>query len=131
MLTPRRSTVKKARTLRRALTLPEVLLWQALRTRPGGLKFRRQHPAGPYVLDFYCEAALKGIEVDGMVHDMGEHPARDEMRDARLKELGISIIRIPARDVLHSVDDVVRLLIAQCQPLHRPSDGPPPLQGDI
>ncbi len=131
MLTPRRPTVKKARTLRRAMTLPEVLLWQALRTRPGGLKFRRQHPAGPYVLDFYCEAALKGVEVDGMAHDMGDNPARDARRDARLEELGISIIRIPANDVLHSLGDVVRFLVTQCQPLPHPADGPPPLQGGI
>jgi very-short-patch-repair endonuclease len=51
--------------LRRALTLPEVLLWQVLRSRPGGYRFRRQHPAGPYVLDFFCAAAGLCIEVDG------------------------------------------------------------------
>jgi len=129
MLSPRRSTVKKARTLRRAMTLPEVLLWRALRTRPGGLKFRRQHPAGPYVLDFYCEAARKGIEVDGMAHDLGDNPNRDAAREAWLAGVGIAIIRIAARDVLQSLDDVVKYLVDQCQPLHHPADGPPPLQG--
>ena len=129
MLSPRRSTVKKARTLRRAMTLPEVLLWQALRTRPDGLKFRRQHPSGPYVLDFYCESALKGIEVDGIAHEMGDNPQRDIARDAWLEAAGIAIIRIPARDVLHSLDVVVRFVVDQCQPLHHPADGPPPLQG--
>jgi len=129
MLSPRRQTVKKARTLRRTMTLPEVLLWRALRTHPSGLKFRRQHPAGPYVLDFYCEAALKGIEVDGMAHELGDNPQRDVVRDAWLANAGISIVRIPSRDVLHSLDDVLRFLVDQCQPLHHPTDGPPPLQG--
>ena len=131
MLSPRRTTVKKARSLRRAMTLPEVLLWEALRTRPGGLKFRRQHPAGPYVLDFYCESALKGIEVDGMAHEMGDNPARDLARDAWLAEAGIAVIRIPARDVLRSLDNVVQFLVDRCRPLHHPADGPPPLQGGI
>ena len=129
MLSPRRPTVNKARTLRRTIALQEVLLWRALRIRPGGLKFRRQHPAGPYVLDFYCEAALTGIEVDGMAHDMGENPKRDAGRDAWLANAGIKIVRIPARDVLGSLNEVVRLLVDQCQPLHHPADGPPPLQG--
>jgi very-short-patch-repair endonuclease len=133
MLSPIRTTVKKARKLRRQMTLPEVLLWQALRLRPDGVKFRRQHPAGPYILDLYCESALTGIEVDGMAHDMGDNPARDERRDAWLSEQGIAMIRIPAREVLASVDDVVRYLVARCQPLHHPvaPDGPPPLQGGI
>jgi len=113
------------------MTLPEILLWRALRTRPGGLKFRRQHPAGPYVLDFYCEAASKGIEVDGMAHEMGDNPARDRARDAWLAGVSISVIRIPATDVLQSLDTVVRFLIEQCQPLHHPADGPPPLQGGL
>ena len=129
MLSPRRPTVKKARTLRRTMTLPEVLLWRALRTHPSGLKLRRQHPAGPYVLDFYCEAALKGIKVDGMAHELGDNPQRDVVRDAWLANAGISIVRIPSRDVLHSLDEVVRFLVDQCQPLHHPADGPPPLQG--
>jgi len=129
MLQPRRATVKKARNLRRSMTLPEVLLWRALRTRPDGLKFRRQHPVGIYVLDFYCDSARTGIEVDGMAHDLGDNPERDRARDAWLAASGISIIRIPARDVLQSLDDVVRFVVNQCQPLHHPTDGPPPPQG--
>ena len=133
MLSPRRSTVKKARTLRRAMTLPEVILWRVLRTRPDGLKFRRQHPAGPYVLDFYCEAARKGIEVDGMAHEMGDNAERDAARDAWLANAGISILRIPVPHVLSSLNEVVIYIVDQCQPLHHPAlpDGPPPLQGGI
>ena len=131
MLSPRRSTVNRARALRRVMTLPEVLLWRALRARPGGLKFRRQHPAGPYVIDFYCEAALMGIEVDGIAHGMGNNPERDVARDAWLAGAGISILRIPAGQVLRSLEDVVFYIVNQCEPLHHPADGPPPLQGGI
>lgn len=131
MLRPQRPTVIKARALRRTMTLPEVLLWQALRARPNGLKFRRQHPVGPYILDFYCESARVGIELDGMAHDMGDNPNRDAARDAWLAGVGISVIRVAAREVLGSLDVVVKLVVDRCRPLHHPADGPPPLQGGL
>jgi hypothetical protein len=64
-------TFKQARKLRRDMSLPEVILWEHLR-RGGlsGMHFRRQHPAGPYVLDFYCAASRLAIEVDGAAHDL-------------------------------------------------------------
>jgi len=53
------------------MTLPEVVLWQHLRGRHfSGPRFRRQHPAGPYVLDFYCPAAKLAVEIDGYVHGL-------------------------------------------------------------
>ena len=124
---------KRARALRRVMTLPEVLLWRALRQGPSGLKFRRQHPAGPFVLDFYCEAAALAIEVDGMAHDMGDNPERDASRDAWLAEHGIASLRVPAVDILRDLDAVVRRIGDRCHPLHHPAapDGPPPLQGGI
>ncbi|MBA3666977.1 MAG: DUF559 domain-containing protein [Sphingomonas sp.] len=124
-------TVKNARTLRRSMTLPEVLLWQALRLRPDSLKFRRQHPAGPYVLDFYCDAALLGLEVDGEIHGFERNRLQDEARDVWLRSQGVEILRIPARAVLADLDAVVRLIIDRCIPLHQPAAGPPPLQGGI
>jgi len=60
--------VMKAREFRRSPTLPESLLWQHLRQRPHGLKFRRQHPFGPFIADFYCPAARLVVEVDGGSH---------------------------------------------------------------
>jgi very-short-patch-repair endonuclease len=59
---PRKRTMRSARDLRRRMSLPEVLLWRELKKRPNGLKFRRQHPTGPYVLDFYCGDARLAIE---------------------------------------------------------------------
>lgn len=59
--TPR--TVAKARTLRQNLSLPETLLWRLLKGQPQGIKIRRQHPIGPYILDFYAPSAKLGIEM--------------------------------------------------------------------
>ncbi len=53
---PPRQTVVRVRKLRRAMSIPETTLWIRLPARPAGFKFRRQHPCGPYVLDFYCPA---------------------------------------------------------------------------
>lgn len=91
---------KSAKRLRRKMSLPEVLLWQILRKRPGYIKFRRQHPVDRYVLDFYVVELKFGIEVDGIAHDMGDRPARDEERDRWIETQGIRMLRIPAADVL-------------------------------
>lgn len=125
-----RPTVMKAKSLRREMSLPEALLWRVLRTRPGGLKFRRQHAAGPYVIDFYSVEAAVAIEVDGVAHDMGNRPLRDERRDAWLQEQGIITLRIPAEEILRDVEPVITLITEECA-ARSPSTGfagPPPLQ---
>jgi very-short-patch-repair endonuclease len=94
------------------MSLPEVLLWQRLKARPGGLKFRRQHPAGRYVLDFYCSQARLVIEVDGIAHDMGDRPERDEARDQELGRVGLRILRIAASDILRDPDEIAASIIA-------------------
>lgn len=108
------STQKRAAELRRAMTFPELLLWRVLRMRPGGFRFRRQHPAGGYVLDFYCPARQVAIEIDGEAHSRGNRPARDAARDAWLEAQDVVVIRIAARDVLADVDAVVRHVVAAC-----------------
>ena len=108
------STIIRARELRRAMSLLEGALWQVLRTRPGGLKFRRQHPMGPFVLDFYCPAAKLAIEVDGAAHDMGNNPERDARRDAWLKEQGLRTLRVKAADVLDDLEAVVQMIVVEC-----------------
>ena len=61
-----KATVEKARALRPEMSPPEAALWQVLRTRPEGVKFRRQHPVGPFVVDFYCPSAKLVVEIDGI-----------------------------------------------------------------
>jgi len=122
-----RKMVVRARQLRRVMTKPEVALWDVLRARPNGIKFRRQHPIGLFVLDFYCPAVRIAIEVDGMAHDMGRNPERDERRDAWLSTQGIDVVRFAARDVLHNLDSVVAAILRRCAPpLHQPAVGPSP-----
>jgi very-short-patch-repair endonuclease len=99
------------------MSLPEVLLWQALRQRPSGLKFRRQHPAGHYVLDFFCARHRLAVEVDGETHSRGDRPERDEVRDRWLGEQGVRVVRIAAKDVLGDLDAVVRFIVHTA--LHR------------
>ena len=115
------------------MSLPEVILWQELRKRPEGFKFRRQHPAGPYVLDFYCEDARLCIEVDGGGHDVGDAPADDATRDKWLAEAGIRTFRLTAHEVLRNLGGTVQAVILECgaNPLHHSAApiGPPPLQG--
>jgi very-short-patch-repair endonuclease len=94
-------TFKRARALRRTMTPPEVLLWQALRrNRRTGLRFRRQHPIGPYVLDFFCASANLAVEVDGATHDYQERSRRDVLRDVWLRNRGIRVLRIRAEELL-------------------------------
>jgi very-short-patch-repair endonuclease len=99
------------------MTLPEVLLWKALRTRPAGLKFRRQHPSGPYAADFYCHERRLIIEVDGEAHNRGDQPARDAARDRWFLDRGIDVVRIPATEILTNIDGAVRGIVAPAEPI--------------
>ncbi|HEY9217878.1 MAG TPA: endonuclease domain-containing protein [Phenylobacterium sp.] len=110
---PKRTKVF-AKSLRRRMTLPEVLLWRQLRARQQGLRFRRQHPVGPYVLDFYCDAAGLAVEVDGGGHGFGDRPDEDARRDAYLARHGIRTVRLSAKYVLDDVDAAVRTVVAAC-----------------
>ena len=138
MITGPRSTIKLSRKLRREMTLPEVMLWQELRKRPSGFKFRRQHPAGVYVIDFFCAEAKLVIEVDGSVHDGPKAALRDMNRSAFLKSRDIATTRIPATAILADVEPVVMRIIQICEdrmktqsvPLHQPAAGPPPHVGE-
>ena len=106
-------TVAKARVLRRAMSLPEVLLWREL--KQADLKFRRQHPVGPFVIDFYCPKAKLGIEIDGATHDTEERIRRDAVRDAAIESKGVTVIRIPAAEVLRSPSDTAHSIYARCR----------------
>ena len=128
-----RLTIARARSLRRKLTLPEGLLWIELRGRKlGGHRFRRQHPVGPYILDFYCDERRLAVEVDGQGHEQPDQIRHDQRRTVWLNARGVTVMRIAARDVLGNLEGVLRAikLKAMASPLHRPSDGPPPPAGE-
>ncbi|RDC59011.1 Leucine--tRNA ligase [Alteripontixanthobacter maritimus] len=142
MITGPQQTVNRARKLRSEMSLPETLLWRELRERPGGYKFRRQHPAGEYVLDFFCAATKLAVEIDGRAHDSADAARHDNARSHYLRSQGIATTRIPAHAVLSDRESVVLRLVQICSarttelalkvdvPLHHLADGPPPRAGE-
>ena len=142
MITGPRDVVKRARKLRSEMTLPEGLLWRELRKRPLGLKFRRQHPAGNYVLDFYCAAARLAIEVDGSAHDGAAAVKADTRRSEFLRSQKVATVRVPASAILNHIDAAVARIAEICAerierlsglrpvPLHHASHGSPPPVGE-
>ena len=107
-------SLERARKQRRKMSLPEGLLWNHLRKRPLGVKFRNHHPIGNLVVDFYCANRRLGIEIDGISHDMGDNPARDLRRNGWLRSQGYEVIRIPATDVLRDPAEVAESLALLC-----------------
>ncbi len=79
------------------MTRPERTLWALLRRNELGWHFRRQHPVGPYILDFYCAAMKLAVEVDGPVHQ--EQIDRDQLRTAWLGKEGITVVRFSAEEI--------------------------------
>ena len=136
MLHGPKSTQRKAKAFRSNLSLPEGLLWQALRAGPGGFKFRRQHPAGRYVLDFFCASVRLAIEIDGEAHGRADRPKHDQDRDVWLAAHGVQVLRIPATDALTNLEGVIQHILAVAAsitgavPLHYAAHGPPPLAGE-
>ena len=130
----RNEAVLRARALRREMSLPEGLLWQVLRTRPAGLKFRHQHPFGRCTADFYCAAAKLVIEVDGDSHSMGGNPASDARRDAWLRGQGVEVIRFNAAEIFRDLEVVVKAIVLEARrrlPLHHAAHGSPPHAGGV
>ena len=103
----------RARTLRREGTIPERALWNILRGKQAdGMKFRRQVPIGPYVVDYYCPAESLVIELDGMSH-VGQ-AKRDADRSAYLESQGMRVLRVTNDDVLQHPEAVVRCILKEC-----------------
>lgn len=114
-------TVLKARRLRRPLTDSEHVLWSALRDiRLQGIKFRRQHPFGPYVLDFFCVQARLAVELDGSVHDQPEQREYDQERTAFLEAQGLHILRFRNEDVADKLDEVIKTILETASPTPNP-----------
>jgi very-short-patch-repair endonuclease len=96
-----------ARRLRRDSTDVELRPWQRLRNKQLGIDFRRQHPAGPYVLDFYCPALCLAIELDGGQHAQPSHAQRDATRTRWLAERNVTLLRYWNSDVTQNLSGVL------------------------
>jgi very-short-patch-repair endonuclease len=109
------SRKSRARALRRSATEGEALLWRRLRANQLGVKFRRQHPIGVYVLDFFCHSASLAIEVDGGQHFSNEAAAHDSRRSQFLSEYGIRVLRFTNAEVLSRTDSVLEAILRAVQ----------------
>jgi len=86
--------LSRAMQLRKRLTGVEKVLWKKLeKNNFENLRFRRQHPIGKFIVDFYCHELLLVIELDGSIHNKPEIAERDEGRELELKKLGLTILR--------------------------------------
>ena len=118
-------TVQTARRLRRQLTDAEQVLWSALRdSRMQGIKFRRQHPFGPYVLDFFCVNAQLAVELDGGIHDQPEQKDYDAERTAFLEANGLRVLRFRNEEIADKLDDVMRAILEAASPTPQPPPSP-------
>jgi very-short-patch-repair endonuclease len=102
---------QRARELRREATPAEQALWEALRAgRLDGHKFRRQHPLGRFILDFYCAKSRLCVEVDGEVHE--KQRVRDMARDTSLFSHGILTQRFTNEQVFRDLPGVLKAILA-------------------
>jgi very-short-patch-repair endonuclease len=98
----------RARHLRKDLTEAEKKLWHAIRRdQIGRLNFRRQHPIGVYVLDFYCPSIRLAVEVDGGQHNEAIGRARDDRRARWLASKGVVMLRFWNNEVLSNLEGVL------------------------
>ena len=95
-----------ARSFRKALTPPEARLWLRLKGKSDGVHFRKQHPIGPYIVDFYCAGAKLVVEVEGLIHDVLDIAEKDEPRNIWLEAQGLELMRIPASEIMRDPDEV-------------------------
>jgi len=102
--------IDRARELRQRMTRAEAVLWQALRRKPWGVRFRRQHPVGAYILDFYCSEAKLGIEIDGGYHDEAQQIEIEDSRSQALLERNIEVVRFSNDEVLVDLPGVLEVI---------------------
>ena len=114
---------ERARQLRKEASLPERILWQKLRSEQLGVKFRRQHPIGPYIADFYTRDAGLVVEVDGITHQATpETIAYDRKRDHYMQSLGLRVSRFSASEVTRFPWAVAEAIAQACRERVLPDD---------
>lgn len=105
------------REFRKNPTDAEKLMWECLRARRlNGFKFRRQHPIGRYVVDFYCHDAKLVVEVDGDIHNVPDQMEYDRIRESELKALDLSIIRFRNERVMNETENVLEEIASHLLP---------------
>jgi cyclase len=104
---------EKAKELRSNLTAAETVVWMHVRGGVEGCKFRRQHPIGIYVADFYCHKAKLIVEIDGSIHSLPEIITKDNERTRDLTNWGYKLIRFSNEEVMKDVELVIKKIGAE------------------
>jgi very-short-patch-repair endonuclease len=106
------------RELRKSMTPAEQLLWECLRDRRlAGLKFRRQHAIGRYIVDFYCHEHRLIIELEGSVHDRPEQAEHDKVRKRELEAQGFRVLTFRNEEVLNDPEGVLQRILEAITPI--------------
>jgi very-short-patch-repair endonuclease len=104
--------LKYRRNLRIRETNAETIFWQHVRNgKLNGLKFKRQHSIGNYIVDFYCASEMLVIELDGSVHNSKEQKEKDQLRDKNLREINFKILRFKNQEIFTDMDNVKQRII--------------------
>ena len=111
-----KSQKEMRKRLRNQLTPEEALLWNVLKNRQvSGLKFRRQHGMGAYVMDFYCPSIKLCIELDGEAHRSEDANDYDDKRTLFFKENGITVMRFENCIVRNDMQAIINAIVAFCE----------------
>lgn len=109
---------ERAHALRLNPTPAEAVLWNYLRTKPYGYKFRRQHPIGPFIADFYAHAAKLVIEVDGSIHNTKEVALLDKSKQWSIEKERVKVLRFKNEDVINNIASVISTITHYLSGLH-------------
>lgn len=121
----RKDLVSNRRHLRNNMVQAEIILWSRLKGKALlGLKFRRQHSVGNYILDFYCPLLKLGIELDGQTHENSFD--YDNKRQVYIESLGIRILRFNNIDIYNGLELVLEEIARQSRLYHSGLSATPP-----
>ncbi|MCB0665939.1 MAG: DUF559 domain-containing protein [Saprospiraceae bacterium] len=105
--------IERARQLRRNPTRSEAILWDELKGKKLGVRFRRQHPLGKYIFDFYCHSAKLAIELDGNYHNRNHQKLLDVERERDIISWGIKVIRFPDEEINTNLEGAIEKIRAE------------------
>jgi very-short-patch-repair endonuclease len=106
---------KRAKDLKRGMTPAEKILWEELRgSKLDGHKFRRQHPIGKFIADFYCHEKKLVVELDGGIHDDEDVKERDEGRTYELENFELQVIRFQNEEIFRDLSSVLNKIKFSC-----------------
>lgn len=107
------------RSLRKSMPKGEIVLWNRLKNKKLGYKFRRQHGIGDYVVDFYCSKFCFAVEVDGLSHDFDDKVIYDKKRQEYIESKGIKIKKFSSQEIFEDIESVIDTIYFICRELEK------------